>query len=52
VACLRQHQDFLQGKLKKQQAEIERLEALVKTLADRVAAQSEQLVRIRAERRG
>jgi hypothetical protein len=52
LACLRQHQSFLQEKVKKQQAEIARLEALVKTLADRVAAQSEQLVRMRAEKRG
>jgi hypothetical protein len=50
-SCLRQERDFLQDRLKKQQAEIDRLSRLVNTLADRVTAQSELLSKL-AERRG
>jgi len=41
LTCLRQHVGFLEDKIKKQQAEIDRLQGLVNTLAERVEAQSE-----------
>jgi hypothetical protein len=49
-SCLRQERDFLQDRLKKQQAGIDRLGRLVNMLADPVTAQSELLSK-RAERR-